>query len=290
MTLRPAASFAITTGTEHGDKRHFLYHHPIREEYDWIHGTRGGKVDLETGDATMKTSYIPNQYTAPTADAAFAVLELIAENLRNELPRGPLKRGALVELVIEEIGKHVGPIGVEDRKRWTNAIKNATTRMENEGHGCLEYHPPQAKGGHGVYLFKNVESFTSSSAVAEREDAEADGNARAYVYAWCLPSYQSDEVYPVKLGRTERHPKERVVDNLTDLPEEPNVLMSIPCETQSDAEKTEWIFHHVLRMRGTALRSKDEIGREWFRTNIDELREIGMFIYGNRFKADCVCA
>ena len=238
----------------------------------------------------MKTSYIPAQYTAPTADAAFTVLELIAENLGNELSSTPLKRGELVKLVIKEIEKHAGSIGDENRKRWTTAVKNATTRMEKEGHGCLEYHPPRARGGHGVYLFKNVESFTPSSAIADKEVAETDGKVRAYVYAWCFPFYQSEEVYPVKLGKTARHPEERTADNLTDFPESPKVLMSIPCETESEAEKTEMIFHHVLRMRGTAQRSQDEIGREWFRSNIDELREIGKFIYGNRFKTDFFCA
>lgn len=87
-----------------------------------------------------------------------------------------------------------------------------------------------------------------------------------------------------------RHPIERAVDNLIDPPESPTVLMSIPCEKQSEAEKTEMIFHHVLRRRGTVQRNQDNTGKEWFRTNIDELREIRKFIYGNRFKTDFFCA
>ena len=232
----------------------------------------------------MGKSYIPVQYQAPTADSAVKVLELIARNLGTELG-GPHKLGALVSLVVREIGEHIGSLSDEDRARWDTAVKMATHRLK-DGSGCLEYHPPSAKGGHGIYVFKHVESPTDSDLPAEKAKSDFQKNAQAYVYAWCLPYYQREETFPVKVGKTERNPKERAVDSLTDLPEHPKVIMSIPCETVSDAEKTETIFHHVLRMRGRAIRDKHEVGKEWFRSSLAELREIVAFIYADQLEAD----
>ena len=233
----------------------------------------------------MEKSYIPIQYQSPLVDSAVRVLELIAKNLGNELD-GPHKLGALVELVVREIESHVGKdLSREERKQWENAVKGATHRLKDGG-GCLEYHPALTRGGHGIYVFKDVETPTlPDSPTGKREVAPQQG-APAYVYAWCLPYYQRDEVFPVKVGKTERNPRERAVDNLTDLPERPKVIMSIPCETVSAAEKTEMVFHHVLRMRGRVMHGKQEVGKEWFRSSLAELREIGTFIYGDRLQAD----
>lgn len=229
----------------------------------------------------MSKQYIPVQYLAPTADAAAMVLELIAENLGSELS-GPHKLGALVELVAREVKSHTGHLSDADLKRWETAVKTATHRLK-DGSGCLEYHPPLARGGHGAYVFKHVERPTSASLVDEKND---DLTAPAYVYAWCLPFYQREETFPLKVGMTERNPKERAVDCLTDLPEEPKVLMTIPCKSKSDAEKTELLFHHVLRTRGKAIRDKDAVGSEWFRSNLAELREVAKLIYDSQLEAD----
>lgn len=196
---------------------------------------------------------------------------------------GPQKLGALVTLVVREMERHRGSLGDDERKQWGNAVKGAAHALKG-GNGCLEYHPPLKKGGHGVYMFRGV-GGDSDALVAEAQPTNAEGAmARAYVYGWCLPHYQRDEAFPVKVGRTERNPAERAQDSLTDLPEDPKVIMEIRCRTPSDAEKTEMIFHHVLRMRGRSTRGRGEIGHEWFTTNTQELREIAAFVYGERLE------
>ena len=229
--------------------------------------------------------YIPIQYQSPIGDSGVKVLALIADNLgKNELS-GPHKLGSLVDLALREVERHTGPLDNRTRSQWKGAIKGGADKLK-DGSGCLEYHAPSSKGGHGIYVFKSVKSPVAPESPDKRDELDAQQNAKAYVYAWCLPYYQCDESFPVKVGRTEREPRERVVDNLTDLPEDPKVIMSIPCESVSDAEKTETIFHHVLRMRGRATRGKHEVGKEWFRSSLAELREIAAFIYGDRPEAD----
>ena len=232
----------------------------------------------------MEKLDIPARYLAPAADSATAVLELVAAKRGSNLA-GPHRLRQMVDLVVGEIERHKGPLGDDERSQWRNAVTSATDRLK-DGNGCLEYHPPRQRGGHGVYMFKGVDQ-SSSTAVADDEGNDRESVAAgAYVYGWCLPHYQRDDDYPVKVGRTERSPQERAQDNLTNLPEDPKIIMEIPCRTPSDAEKTEMIFHHVLRMRGRSTRDRHRVGNEWFRTTVAELREIATFIYGDRLEAD----
>lgn len=228
------------------------------------------------------TTYIPDHYLAPTADAATKILGLIAKNLDADQLARPHKLGALKDLVCREIEKHQGSLGDDERGQWRNAVTGATHRLK-DGTGCLEYHPPSMKGGHGTYMFKSV-SGPLNAVTLEDQPVEAK-NVAARVYGWCLPHYQRDDVFPVKVGRTERDPLERAQDSLTNLPEDPKVVMDIPCSTLSEAEKTEMIFHHVLRMRGRSVRGRGEVGHEWFMTNSRELREIAAFVFGEHLEA-----
>lgn len=240
---------------------------------------------MTTQNTTSRRMYIPPQWQSPTVDAAANVLELMVENLDANDLAGPQKLGALVKLVLREVETHKGPLSDGERRQWHSAVTGAAHALKS-GNGCLEYHPPSRRGGHGVYMFKGVRG-DADTAAPQVQSANAGGSdAPAWVYGWCLPHYQRDEMFPVKVGRTERSPAERAHDNLTDLPEDPKVLMEIPCQTPSDAEKTEMIFHHVLRMRGRSIRGRGDVGREWFTTNSLELREIAAFILGERAEAD----
>ena len=231
----------------------------------------------------MEKRYIPAHYLAPTTDSASAVLELMAAKRGSDLA-GPHRLRQIADLVVGEIERHKGSLSDEERSQWRKAVTAATHRLK-DGKSCLEYHRPQMKGGHGVYMFKGVDQSSSTVAADDEGNNSESVAAGAYVYGWCLPHYQRDDDFPVKVGRTERSPQERAQDSLTDLPEDPKIVMEIPCATPSDAEKTEMIFHHVLRMRGRSTRDRDQVGNEWFRTTIAELREIATFIYGDRLEA-----
>ena len=215
---------------------------------------------------------VPKQFLFPSTDNAARLLELWAAS--EGAPRMPLKLGKMVSGILEIIRPLVGEKDL-DEDRWTTAIKDAAHRLK-DGDGCLSYTPPLARGGHGQYELRRTESTTRepSSAEAERKGYEAP----AYVYAWCLPFYQNSDPYPVKVGWTEREPEKRIRDNLTDLPETPRLIMSIACSRVSEAQKTEQLFHHVLRVRGRAI---EGAGSEWYRTTLQELLEIKRFIYGN---------
>lgn len=234
-------------------------------------------------------NYIPVLYQIPTADSASQILSLIPLHSGEDVS-GAHKLGALVALVIREVEKHIGPLNDQDRKRWKTAITGATHRLK-DGQGCLIYRAPvSGPGGHGVYVFKDA-SYTQPSDLAPDERGESPDDsqpqAKAFVYAWCLPYYQQENRYPIKIGRTEgRPPQDRSLDSLTDLPEDPKILMEIPCMQKSTALHIESTLHHVLRARGHALRGENSAGKEWFQSNTSELRELLDFLYQDKLNCD----
>ena len=230
-----------------------------------------------------RPNYIPIEYHSPTTDAAAEILRLIPLHSEEDIS-GPHKLGSLVDLVIRAVEKHNGPIDATTRNRWRNAVTGAANRFK-DGEDCLDYRPPAAPGGHGVYVFKDVAAQSAASGPPVESLDDDQPQEVACVYAWCLPHYQRDDRYPIKIGWTGRPPRDRIMENLTDLPEQPRLLMEIPCTSRTQAEKIEGMLHHVLRIRGHAIRDESATGREWFRSNVNELRDILSLVYENQI--DC---
>jgi T5orf172 domain len=106
------------------------------------------------------------------------------------------------------------------------------------------------------------------------------GTGDSSVYFYYYPTYRRDaenrgsEIWPCKIGRSERDPINRVYAQAsTALPEAPIIGLLLRTSFPSQWEHA---IHYILALRGRIV--EDAPGEEWFNTSINEVVEIIRYI------------
>ncbi len=143
---------------------------------------------------------------------------------------------------------------------------------------------PFRKIDHGLY------TFTGGTNQDNVGDEPTGGTERAYpgemsaereygegpceVYAWCLPLYRTATTgacWPIKIGQAGKEGfRRRLEDFAANLPERPCYLMRLRCVDDSEARNRERLLHHYFQERDEKV-VEGIAGREWFKTNPNEL-------------------
>ena len=115
--------------------------------------------------------------------------------------------------------------------------------------------------------------FHDSNPVGPRTVSEGDGSVYVYYYPAYqrLAEYENESSWPCKIGHTvEYDPNHRIILQVgTSMPESPETGLIIKTDNPSDLEQS---IHGILREFNTHI--EDAPGREWFRTNPDQVEEI----------------
>ena len=80
---------------------------------------------------------------------------------------------------------------------------------------------------------------------------------------------QGNEVWPCKIGRTEREPEKRIQEQMNEGSDIPIIALLLETDKPKVLEKT---IHGILTLRGVHL--KHEQGKEWFLTSPNEVIDI----------------
>jgi hypothetical protein len=108
----------------------------------------------------------------------------------------------------------------------------------------------------------------AAAEVGEDEEEEQQGSgALPAVYWYTFPAYKrSDGPFPIKIGKG-ANPEERIMQQVTPMPEKPEVLGTY---LHPDADNLEKAIQYVLKVRGK--RKADAPGAEWFLTTPQEIK------------------
>ena len=157
---------------------------------------------------------------------------------------------------------------------------------------------PFRKIGRGIYLFTGgsdqdntvVEQSgdTGRTAFGEVSPEREYGEGPCEVYAWCLPMYRKPAdgyCWPIKIGWAAKEGfRRRLEDFAANLPERPCYLMRLGCNDETEARKREGMLHHFFRERDDKV-VDDVAGKEWFKTNPDELDEAIQVLFPRAHRA-----
>ena len=105
------------------------------------------------------------------------------------------------------------------------------------------------------------------------------GSGSNAVYGWYYPAYKElaelkgHSTWPIKVGLSDADARTRMVDSRGYAPEQ-SVLAFV--HNINDSAACEKIYHGQLEVLGRKV--GDSVGKEWFNTNLDELRELAEHI------------
>jgi len=217
----------------------------------------------------------------------------IIENLILDLFSGKLVERSVISK--EVMDAHLARGGKKPRARnLDDSVKRALAKLKS--HGLVENPSPgywridPGATAHEPPLMPQTTDALSSPSCEESSntgnlggeslpDPVADlviGSGDGAVYLYYLPTYRilaeknGENVWPCKIGRTERDPLVRVLSQAsTALPETPHVALIVRTQFPVAWESA---LHGVLTLRG--LKIEQSPGSEWFLTSPDEVIEL----------------
>ncbi len=164
---------------------------------------------------------------------------------------------------------------VEERKDYAAVFKHACRLlkkydMQNVGYGQWLLGSGEKKD------VKILEWEEENDDNARWSFSEEIGEGDYSVYVYYYDTYRkyaalcNEEYYPCKIGRTDVSPMDRIIGQArTCYPELPVCALLIKC---SDSVIMESTIHNILKIHGRWL--DDAPGKEWFKTNIEEIKSI----------------
>ena len=149
---------------------------------------------------------------------------------------------------------------------------------ELRGYELVEY----VEGEHSGSVWRtstdpdSIHTWIEARAAKEAQADVIMGDGEQSVYGWYLPAYRilanirGEEHFPMKVGQTTNtSPLARMTNHIGTAPEKPVLGFVLKIDHAEVLEK--WL-HIELTQRGRYI--ADAVGREWFRTNPEELRHI----------------
>ncbi|MCP5127503.1 MAG: GIY-YIG nuclease family protein [Gammaproteobacteria bacterium] len=186
--------------------------------------------------------------------------------------------------IINEVTRiHLSRGGTLGRtKSITNSFKKALNNMLREGHAenptlghwrILEQNYQQSKSLLLATTISSVSQVTEGISQPRIAAEKTFGDGSGAIYLYYLPTYRDHaqqhgkSVWPCKIGRSNRDPLERVMNQIaTALPEQPVIDFILRTPNPHAWEKA---IHSILTIRG--LNMKDSPGTEWFLTSPEEV-------------------
>ena len=101
------------------------------------------------------------------------------------------------------------------------------------------------------------------------------GTGSNAVYGWYYPAYRElaelkgQSTWPIKVGLSDVAARTRMIDSRGYAPEQPVLAFVHNVNASASCEK---IYHGQLEVLGRQI--GDSVGKEWFNTNLDELRKL----------------
>ena len=174
-----------------------------------------------------------------------------------------------------------GPTG--QTKKALHTLKN-NRKIENVSNGCYRL-PEEAPRLESVENFITQPVVSPSKPVHAAEKADSNsltaeiemGSGSECVYAWYLPAYrriaeiEGHDKWPMKIGRTDGDPYERINSSIGQSPEKPIFAFVLRIDNSSAWEK---FIHSSLEIGSQKI--NDAVGNEWFNTNLEQLRSIAV--------------
>lgn len=117
---------------------------------------------------------------------------------------------------------------------------------------------------------------TEDDAAVEVEEEEEDAAQAPSIYWYTFPAYKRDSgPYPIKIG-TGANPEARIRQQVTAMPELPEVLGQF---AHAQADSLEKAIQYILKVRGK--KKPDSPGAEWFLTTSEEVESLVRVVVGN---------
>lgn len=178
------------------------------------------------------------------------------------------KRADAIKLITEY---HVNNGGILEKSEYVGTFKRATKMLQDNG---------IVNCGYGVwklnYKEKETKVFESDKKEERIKADEEYGQGKLAVYVCYYDVYKElselkkEKYYPCKIGRTDRDPLQRIISQSgTCYPEKPHIALIFYCDNSSYLESA---FHSILKIKERWI--KGAPGVEWFKTNIEEVKEI----------------
>ena len=197
------------------------------------------------------------------------------------------KRSELVEMAKT---RHLSLGGVMAKANPTQQTKKAldtlkkNRKIENVSIGCYRL-PEEAPRLESAENFNKKPENSHSKPVHTVENAYSNSlpaeiemeSGSECVYAWYLPAYrriaeiEGCDKWPMKIGRTDGDPHERMNSSVGQSPEKPVLAFVLRIDNSSAWEK---FIHSSLEIG--RQRINDAVGNEWFNTNLEQLRSIAV--------------
>ena len=190
----------------------------------------------------------------------------------------PYTKRELVDWVVKRHQK-VGGVVVANpmsqaKKSLVRLVDNGT--FEHVGNGL--YRKLGDAGAHRIdesLMARDHASAPSEEPESQAVQSEVEvGSGCNTIYGWYYPSYrtlaelQGRDTWPIKVGRSDVHPKTRMISSSGFSPEKP-ILAFV--HNVDDSENCEKYYHAILSAQGKNI--DDAQGSEWFMTNLAELRD-----------------
>lgn len=132
------------------------------------------------------------------------------------------------------------------------------------------------RSGHWRRVKKSEFPELAAKHAEAMEAAEVQvGTGPEVVYGWYFPRdlklarLEQKTRFPIKIGCTASGPQKRILDSIGQAPEKP--VIGFVHHVDESAACEAW-YHAALKVRGRKI--EEAIGKEWFMTNLDDLREM----------------
>lgn len=162
--------------------------------------------------------------------------------------------------------------GILENRNYIDTFKKASQKLKDKG---------IVNNGYGIwtlnYQLKDVEVVVQKETDSKTYCVDKEigsGNSSVYVYYYdaykALADIKGQSVWECKIGRTDREPIQRIINQVgTCYPETPHIALIIYCE---DSAKLETAIHSILKFKNRWI--KDAPGDEWFMTSPEEIETI----------------
>ncbi len=159
----------------------------------------------------------------------------------------------------------------------TEARKKLRVRMGIEVRGHPEVFAATKVDGIVVVGLAATEDDAAVEVEEEEQEQEQDTGAIPAIYWYTFPAYKrTSGPYPIKIGKG-ANPEARIMQQVTPMPEKPEVLGTYP---HADADNLEKAIQYVLKVRGK--RKSDAPGAEWFMTTPQEVIQVIDAVLGSK--------
>lgn len=178
------------------------------------------------------------------------------------------KRADAIKIITEHHRQNGGKL---NKNEYASVFKKATQMLNGQG---------LVNNAYGVWTLNyenpEIEVFEIEEPTVKISADEEFGTGKNAVYVYYFDVYKElaklhkQNNYPCKIGRTDRDPLQRIINQSgTCYPELPHIALIFYCDNSSYLENA---FHSILKIKGRWIENAP--GAEWFETNVDEIKEI----------------